>query len=504
MRITYAPKCSSYAAPARRPPRRLILISQTAIRSLREVSVAPKSLARLEPVIGAEEVTRADIALRRAAAGLDGRTVWHISDNPHRGGVAEMLNTSLPYQLAAGASSRWVTVEASPSVRAFTKSMYYCLCGVAPLSLLQALAAGRAEYESNCREAAVELMERVNRSDLIILHDHQTAGLAPYLRAAGYATVWRAHLGVNTGYEVARHAWQFLERYVSAACAYIVSTPDTLSGDVLPGIPRYVIRPSIDPLNAKNISFAPHVEPSHILARAGIVMPLLKTTAEADVYGELLVRQPVKIVREEGPMPPDARLVSQIARWDRAKDIPGLMRAFVEHVDRSHDAYLALIGPDTSKDRHGNEVFAECLRIWTSLARSQRMRVHLIQLPVSDRTENSFLINSLQRFSTVIAQKSFAEGFGLTVTEGAWKGRPVVASAVGGIPEQVQHKTTGLLVTPPNDIVDFGAALNHCLANEDHAIDMGERGRERVRRIFLVNSHVRRVAEFLVNVNASL
>jgi trehalose synthase len=182
--------------------------------------------------------------------------------------------------------------------------------------------------------------------------------------------------------------------------------------------------------------------------------------------------------------------VTQVSRWDRVKDIPGVIRGFAEYVDPSYGAHLLVVGPATRGDRQAEQVFADCRQVWAGLGRRRRGRIHLVQVPTDNPAEHALTINAIQRRSTVVIQKSLAEGFGLTVSEAAWKGRPVVAAPVGGIREQVQHERTGLLLSDPRDLSGLGAAVNRLLADRGYADELGRNGHQHVLRRFLTDSNV--------------
>ena len=151
---------------------------------------------------------------------------------------------------------------------------------------------------------------------------------------------------------------------------------------------------------------------------------------------------------EEHALRLDTPLVAQVSRWDRLKDPVGVLAGFAEHVHLDHeDPHLVLAGPDVAAvadDPEGAEVLAEVEAVWHALPRAVRRRVHLALLPMEDADENAVIVNALQRRADVVVQKSIAEGFGLTVAEAMWKGRPVVASRVGGIQDQIEDGVTGL------------------------------------------------------------
>ena len=199
-------------------------------------------------------------------------------------------------------------------------------------------------------------------------------------------------------------------------------------------------------------------------------------------------------ILQSGPAPPEgAPLVVQASRWDSMKDMPGAMEGFAHHVDPALGAHLILAGPavkGVADDPEAAAVYDECIERWRSLPHSVRGRIHLACVPMGDPDENAAIINALQRRATVVVQKSLAEGFGLTVTEGMWKARPVVASAVGGITEQIEHEREGLLLDDPHDLVEFGAAVERLLSDRVLAARLGAAARQRVLDEFLGDRHL--------------
>jgi trehalose synthase len=205
---------------------------------------------------------------------------------------------------------------------------------------------------------------------------------------------------------------------------------------------------------------------------------------------------------EEEPLRLDVPLVAQVSRWDRLKDPVGVLTGFVEHVPAADEPHLILAGPDVTAvadDPEGAAVFGETEAAWSALSRADRGRVHLALLPMDDADENAVMVNALQRRADVVVQKSLAEGFGLTVAEAMWKGRPVVASAVGGIQDQIEDGRTGWLVDP-EDLAAFGDRLSALLHDPHGAERMGEAAQMRVRDLFLGARHLGQYVELLERV----
>jgi trehalose synthase len=209
-------------------------------------------------------------------------------------------------------------------------------------------------------------------------------------------------------------------------------------------------------------------------------------------------------VIEEQPMQLDDPLIAQVSRWDRLKDPLGVLRGFAEHVDPADEPHLVLGGPDVTAvadDPEGGEVLAETEDAWRELPAAVRRRVHLALLPMDDADENAVMVNALQRRADVVVQKSLAEGFGLTVAEAMWKGRPVMASRVGGIQDQIEDGTTGFLVDP-GDLRAFGERANALLADPYAAERIGQAAQTRVRDLFLGPRHLGQYVELLGSVLA--
>jgi trehalose synthase len=191
---------------------------------------------------------------------------------------------------------------------------------------------------------------------------------------------------------------------------------------------------------------------------------------------------------QEHPLPASAPIVAQVSRWDRLKDPAGVLEGFVRHVDGGLGAHLVLAGPaadSVSDDPEGEQVLRQVRDAWAALPAAHRDRVHLACLPMDDMEENGAIVNALQRRADVLVQKSLAEGFGLTVTEAMWKARPVVASGVGGIRDQITHRVHGLLVDDPEDLPAFGGAVQALLEDRDGAARLGEQAHHRVREDYL-------------------
>ena len=322
------------------------------------------------------------------------------------------------------------------------------------------------------------LADRVEPGDVVLLHDPQTAGLASHLVHRGARVVWRSHIGTDQANAQSREAWKFLLPHLVDCHAFVFSRaafvpPELAEADV------WVIEPSIDPLSPKNRPL-PRPRVTELLERIGLLDGRSSGGASQWVLGGA------------GPFSHGDRLVVQVSRWDKLKDMPGVLHGFAEHVAGHGDAKLALVGPSVdgvADDPEAAQVLIECLAAWEALPGRVRDAVRLVALPMHDIDTNALMVNAVQRHASIVVQKSLQEGFGLTVTEAMWKSRAVLASAVGGIVDQVPVQA-GVLLEDPSDLDFFGRTLRSMLAEPDQLAAMGRRGRHHVREHFLSDRHL--------------
>ena len=465
---------------------------------MRQVPVDAVRLDLLTPAIGSER-TRA-FAARAAdtAAVLRGRAVFNVNSTAAGGGVAEMLAGLLPYARGIDIDVRWMVIDAPPEFFAVTKRVHNLIHG-SPGDGRGLGAADRDCYLRALAGQADELLATVRRGDVVILHDPQTLGLAPAIRQVGARVIWRCHIGADRADQHTDEAWRFLAPYFDDVDAFVVSRRSFAP----PGVDAatvVVIPPSIDPLQVKNQPLEPDLV-GRLLVHAGL---LAGESASPPIFirpdgSPVRVDRRADVVQLGPPAPLDAPLVVQVSRWDRLKDMAGVLQAFSTHVDG--DAHLLLVGPNVrgvSDDPEGAAVLDECTALWRRLPHAQRERVHLVCLPTADVDENAVLVNAVQRRATVVVQKSLAEGFGLTVTEAMWKDRPVVASAVGGIRDQIVDGTSGVLVDDATDLAGFGHAVQQLLDDPARAAAMGKAAHERALD-FMPDLHLIRWADLLVS-----
>jgi trehalose synthase len=458
------------------------------------VPVVRRPVEQLEPVIGRERHERLVRAAEQFRQQLGGRTVWNISSTAVGGGVAEMLQVLLGYVEDFDIQSNWMVISGDAEFFVLTKRLHNQIHGKAaggPLTRAEG-----AHYDRMLAANAAELVSRIQPGDLVLLHDPQTAGLAASLAQAGALVAWRCHIGVDWENEATEAAWSFLRPHLAPARGFVFSRSEYVPSWI-PSDKVAIIPPSIDPFSPKN----QHLDDDAvlgILAGIGVLdgdVPDGQTAFVRRAGGVGEVLRTAEITGDGRPGPDDP-LVIQVSRWDELKDMPGVMRGFADYIAPVCAGYLLLVGPavaGVTDDPEGAAVFGDCLLQWRDLPDAVRARVLLVTLPLDDADENAAMVNALQRHATVIVQKSLAEGFGLTVAEGMWKGRPVVGSAVGGIIDQIPEGT-GILLPDPRNLEAFGAAVCRLLDNQDEASRMGQAAQAYIREHYVGDVHLLRYA----------
>ena len=461
------------------------------------VEVPRRPVSRLEPIIGGLRYRRLAGAADQVRQQLAGRTIWNVNSTATGGGVAEMLQALVGYVTDLGIPIGWLVITGDARFFATTKRLHNQIHGDlagGPLGAAEA-----HHYTRLLTANAVELLGRIRPGDIALLHDPQTAGLTEPLARAGARVVWRCHIGVDWENEATRAGWDFLRPHLAAAEGFVFSRREYVPSWI-PDEKVSIIPPSIDPFSPKNQDLDPATARA-ILTTLGVLDGAAPQVPAGFVRrdGNLdTVTRPAVITGEGRPGPDDPVLV-QVSRWDRLKDMGGVMRGFADHVVPSGDGYLMLVGPavtEVADDPEGAGIYAECLLQWHDLPPAARARILLVTLPLDDIDENAAMVNALQRHATVIAQKSLAEGFGLTVSEGMWKGLPVIGSAVGGIIDQIADGT-GLLLPDPADLKAFGQATRLLLGDRAEATRMGLAAHAYVRDNYLGDVHLMRYARLL-------
>lgn len=459
-----------------------------------EVALVPRSIDRWRDVLSAERWVAFEETVRLARSMCRGRTFWCVNSTATGGGVSEMLRTMLSYLAGIGLDARWAVIDGDAEFFRITKRLHNFIHGNpgdgGPLDRRELNA-----YLRTMRANAAVLTRMVAPGSLVVLHDPQTAGLVEPLQRHGCTVVWRCHIGAELVNDHTKQAWEFIEPFVSGADQLVFSravyVPEQLAGG-----PVSVVSPSIDPFAAKN-QWLDENSVRAILSATGL-LHVRKTAAQPLFYrlnGETAkVTGRATLLDGGDPPEPSRPLVLQVSRWDRLKDHRGVMRGFARRCLPDTGADLLLAGPHAdaiADDPESIEVVEELVREHAALPDSQRTRVHLVSLPMTDIEENAAIVNALQRHATIVVQKSLEEGFGLTVTEALWKGKPVFASAVGGICDQICDGRTGLLLDDPTDLDGFGDALAALLADPGRRHALGAAAARDAHDRFLHDQHIR-------------
>ncbi len=456
---------------------------------MQEVHLEPRSVQALASVVPQERVDRlVDQVAPRMAQEFAGHGIINVNSTASGGGVAEMLNVLLPLTLSVGVPSRWFVIEGDQVFFALTKRLHHRLHGAkgddGRLSMAEQLLMAGVVARN-----APALLNQLTPDDVVILHDPQPAPLAKMLAERGVPVVWRCHVGSDNDNEYTQEAWDFLRGFLEGNVQTYVFTRAAYAPDWIPPDQLRVIKPSIDPLAPKNQDLS-EADVRGALAGAGIIEgdgfeSASFTRNDGSTAPFTMVAE---VTRSDGPTPADVPLIVQVSRWDPLKDMAGVMRGFVDHIAADCDAHLALVGPSTASvkdDPEGQLVLDEVTEAWRALPHDVRGRVHLVSLPMDDPEQNGALVNAIQRHAAVVVQKSLVEGFGLTVTEAMFKGRPVVASAVGGIADQIDDQINGVLIPNPRDLEAFGRAVLRVLGDAELAARIGAAARQRVIDVFL-------------------
>jgi trehalose synthase len=444
-------------------------------------------------------VERVRVAEQRAGELLGGRTVWMVNSAALGGGVAQLLRTLLPYWKGAGIDVRWMVLRGSTESFRVTKRLHNHLQGQPG----DGGALGAEELTTLDRAAlyhARALASLVAPGDVVVLNDPQTAAMSGPLRRAGANVIWSCHIGIDHDNEYSANAWRCLRPRLAGVRRFVFSRYTSVP-EWLGGAETSIVTPGVAPGSTKNLTM-PDGAARAILQHLGLAAGV---PAAAPRYGctggstATLAGRPTVLDSDGAPDWTRDPVVVSLARWDRIKDPLGVLDGFLGRVLAATGAHLLLAGPDPGQvadDPEAQAVLADVRERWRALPPRARTRVHLACLPLTPPEENAAMVNAIQREAAVVVKKSLQEGFGLGVTEAMWKGRPVVASAVGGHLDQVQHGHSGLLADP-DDAGAFGEAIVELLEEPPRAARLGQNARERVRALFLNDRHFVRWVEVL-------
>ncbi len=387
------------------------------------------SLREFRNIVGEERISE----IEEIAERLRGVKLQEINSTRYGGGVAEILMSYVPFLNALGLETVWSVMDAEPVFFEVTKTLH---------NFLQ----GRDGFSTSMIETYWETIKKnegifEEDCDVVTIHDPQPLGLIEYLTKDELdrkRLIWRCHvqletLSTNTAEDIGNIIRKLVEKYHASIFSSFQCLP-------LWCVPSFIIPPFIDPISEKNRD-----------------LPQREIDATLEKYG----------------IDPERPIVTQVSRYDVFKDPVGVIEAF-RYVRRKVPCQLVLVGGRACDD-------PECFFVLRTVrqAAEDDPDIYVLDLPPNSHRE----INALQRASTIIVQKSLKEGFGLTVAEGLWKGKPVIGGNVGGIPMQVRDGWNGYLVSTIRETAD---RILHLLRHPDKAEEMGRRGRAYVREHFLL------------------
>jgi len=439
---------------------------------------------------------------------LAGRTVWMVSSTARGGGVAEMLPTIVSLLGDLDVSIEWVVIGSrEPAFFDLTKRIHNLIHGTGNPELT---ADDRALYERVNRENAGGLRALIRPGDVLVVHDPQPLPLAGLLRDLGpLAAIWRCHIGLDGENAATRAAWSFLGPYLGAYDAAVFSAPEYIPERLARR--STVVYPGIDPLSPKNrdLSLRQTIE---VMCNGGLVSCPGPTVG--DRYAGLVQR-----LRPDGTWTSAAEgdglglltrpIVTQVSRWDRLKGYRPLLegfaalkrdRAAASTASPQHRRYLELVrlvlaGPDPAAiqdDPEAREVLEELRRIYLSLPPPLREEIGILLLPMRSVEENALLVNALQRASTIVAQNSLREGFGLTIAEAMWKRIPILSnSRACGPRQQVRDGLDGRMIGDPENRDELRQALGEMLSDPARLERWGYSAQRRTHDQFLVLDQLR-------------
>lgn len=398
-------------------------------------------LANYREVVGEESISQ----ICQLAESLQGISVVHVNSTRAGGGVAEILDWLTALMIDIGLEASWEVIEGNPSFFNATKKIHNALQGFQEDFNGDDIAA----YESVQIENAKKLRDKLESADFVFIHDPQPAGLLLHCPKRKGKWIWRCHIDASRPF---RPVWKFLEPKVECFDASVFSMPQFARS--LPH-PQFLIAPSIDPLSEKN-----------------------RSVPESEVND---------VIQEFG-LDPERPILTQVSRFDLFKDPIGVIRA-IQLVHTQPRPQLVLAGGSADDDPEGEKVLSQVRQ-----AAGDDPDVHILSLPSDSHRK----INALQRASNIIIQKSIREGFGLTVTEGMWKAKPVIGGNVGGICLQVHNFHTGFLV---NSSEGAAMRIRYLLEHPKLCHRMGGTAHVFVRDNFLLTRHLR---EYLTLIHSIL
>ena len=369
--------------------------------------------------------------LNLLAKKLKKKKVQFINSTKVGGGVAEILSRLLPLLNELGIDATWDVINAPPEYFNVTKAFHNSLHGKQG-GITQKM------FDTFIATGEKIIDETKIYGDIVFVHDPQPIMLVNKKNKSN-KWMWRCHVDVSNPY---MEVWEFLRKFIELYDISVFSSPKFARQL---NIPQFLVSPSIDPFSDKN---------------------------------KELTKDEIDKVFDKYKVSRDRPVISQVSRFDYLKDPVGVIESY-RLVKKYIDCQLILAGNRASDDPEFDTVLADIME-----KKGKDPDIHVI---IVDPETNDTDVNAIQRGSDVVIQKSLKEGFALTITEALWKARPVVASAVGGIPLQIRHKHSGLLC---HTIGGAALSIREILNNPAYGEELGKNAKEHIRRNFLSTRHL--------------
>lgn len=404
---------------------------------LTSVPLSPRSIEEYRAVAGDGPIDE----ILELARDLRGARVLHVNATAFGGGVAEILGTLVPLMNDVGLHAEWQVIRGSDELFRVTKAMHNSLQGMF------------VDWTTQMTDTWLHY-NRINAEqfdepwDFVVIHDPQPAAILHFIREHGVGVdsrywIWRCHIDLTDAHV---QVWDLLRRYVELYDAAIFTLREYAKEDLHhPHI--FAVPPAIDPLSPKNFPMGEH-DVAAILSRYGV--------------------------------DPSIPYILQVSRFDPWKDPLGVIDAYRIVREKHPYIHLVLIASMAHDDPEGWAWYERTVR-----RAGEDFAIHILS---NLNGVGNLEVNAFQRAARVVLQKSVREGFGLVVSEALWKGRPVVAGKVGGIPLQIIDGQTGYLV---NSVEECARRTIELLDDPRRADEMGREGREHVRRNFLMTRYLR-------------
>lgn len=408
-----------------------------------------RSLEKYREIVGKKAINE----LYSLSENLKDRRILMVNSTANGGGVAEILKGLVSLMNELGIKTKWLVLEGDENFFRTTKKFHNSLQGEPDKNMINEIKNYQNFYRDkleNLNPEIIDYLKDANHSDIIVIHDPQPLGLIKYRKENGSKWIWRFHPDLSNPH---KELWSFVENLANKYDKIIVSKEDFIKGDK----EKYkIIRPSIDIFS--------------------------------DINREISDEE-IKRTLEEINIPTDKPIICQVGRLDKWKDPIGVVKAY-RLVKKDTDCRLVFVYNGSRDDPEGKIMHDKLLNI---IEERGDKEIHLV------RGDDPLVVNTMQRISSVILQKSIKEGFALTVSEALWKATPVIGTNVGGIPLQIEHGKNGYLVelngNGEEHIRETADLIKELLTNKEKAEIMGLAGREIVKNNFLMTRHLKEYLE---------